>query len=473
MADIFSYIPDVLHHIEQESELLEHNKKLFRIVEGDLLTYVEEDLEAQLSPKNFNVMKGRIAPINVLKKIITKKSRIYAKEPERTITPDDNTNMELLEYYERTGNLNTHMQDYNEFFNLFKNSALEPFAYMGKPNFRVIPSNQFTVWSNDKVNPLNPTVFAKFMGDSIKKDGAKNRMVSVYILYTNDQIIAVDSDGDLYEPLMLENPEGINPYGRIPFVYINRSRFKLIPLADTDTFRMTKLIPVLLSDLSYAQMFAAFSVVYGIDIDAENLEWAPSALWNIRSDSSSDKKPELGVIKPEVDTDKTLSLIHNLLTFWLESINIKPGSVGKLNGDNFQSGVSKMIDEMDATQDLIIQKQYFQESENRLWDLIINHMHPVWSTTGQINERRQFSAGAEVSVEFAEMKPTKSRKELIEEAKAELDAGLTSKRRSIKMLNPNMSEEEVDSLLEEINEESGLGGLLGPTESQDRSLEEA
>ena len=143
---------------------------------------------------------------------------------------------------------------------------------------------------------------------------------AVFRAFTDDEFLLFDQDGNILQDRMnaMGNPEGINPYGRIPFVYINRSQYELIPTLDSDVCSMTILISLLLSDLGYAIKYMAFSLVYGIDVDMTNVTRAPNAFLELKSDIEGNK-PELGTIKPEVDIDQVMQYTMDLFSLWMNS----------------------------------------------------------------------------------------------------------------------------------------------------------
>jgi len=79
-----SELESIKAHIEDHKGVLTHNNMLFNIMEGDLLTFVLADLKQQLSARSFEIVKQRVAPINVLIKIVDKLSQIYINSPNNT-----------------------------------------------------------------------------------------------------------------------------------------------------------------------------------------------------------------------------------------------------------------------------------------------------------------------------------------------------------------------------------------------------
>lgn len=453
-------LPTLLKYVQSKAGTLDYNAQLFEIYEGDLAKYVLQDLKRQLSNESFMAIQHRIAPINVLKRIVDKLSKIYATPPARWLEEENQSDQDLFDWYAKEMDVNTNMSIGNEFFNAFKNTFIEPYVNKGRPSIRIVPSDRFLVYSTDPVDPTVPTHYIKLMGEKKKKvNQHAEKTVYVYYIYTKDEFLPVDSDGHVLEDVLAElnNPDGINPYGALPGVYVNRSRHSIIPVIDSDTLRMTKIIPVLLSDLNFAVMYQAFSIIYGIDVDDQNIKMSPNAFWRFKSDpTSQNKSPSVGVIKPQVDIAQVMGFIMGQLSFWLQSKNIRPGQVGTVTPETFSSGVSKLVDEMDTFEDRQKQVPYFVNAEREFWDLLLHHMHPIWVQQGLIDEKRLFTAGQQVNVQFAKQIPQASRPEILAEVDKELTLQLITRSDAIMRLNPEMSDEEVKEYIAEINSENAI-----------------
>jgi len=444
-------IKPITEFISSKKEYLQHNEDLFTIYEGDLLSFVEKALKEQLNEQSYEQARGRIAPINILKRIVDKLSKIYQQNPSRHVIDGSEADSELLKWYENSFKIDQKMNVCNEFFNLFKTSLIQPYLHNRIPQLRVIPSDRFLPYSDDNVDPTNPTAIIIYDRESV--DSAGNR-TKVYYIFTDTEFLIFNDKGEILYDEMAEfgNPEGINEIGKIPFIYVNRSNNLLVPYQDTDTKRLTVLISVLLSDLNLGVLFQSYSILYGINVQSHNLSFNPNAFW-ILENEDPEKKPEIGMIKPQIDIDAVLGLIQSELSFWLNSRGIRPGSIGELTNTNFSSGISKMIDEMDAFEERKKQVDFFTDAENSLWDLIFNYMNPYWVKNNMIDTKHLFTPTADVQINFAPQVPMLQRADLIKELKEELSAGFTSRRRALQQLNPKLSEEEIDDLIAEIDGE--------------------
>lgn len=461
-------------NIQEHASIRKHNKILFDIFEGDLLTHVLNDLRGQLSPQSFKQIQHRVAPVNILIKLIDKLSKIYNKGPKRTFENSTGSDEELYAWYFKQSKPNVKFNCANEFFNLYKNSFIEPIVEKGKPIIRSIPSHQFMVLSTDIVNPLRVTHLVKFMGFMALPGDTKDvsTMTEIWWIYTDEEFIIVNDQLQRQDELMtiLKNPNGINPFGTIPGVYVNKSKNLLIPKVDSDTLQMVKLFPVLMSDLNFGAMFQAFSIIFGIDLNEENLSYSPNAFWRFKTDKNAtgDTKPQVGVLSPKIEILAVLELIKFELAFWLQSKNIRPGDVAGLTVNNFTSALSKMVDEMDTSEDRQKQVPVFEEAEESFWFKIANNFHPVWAKQKLIDMTQSFSSNVLVDVEFPEQRAMVKRVDVVKEQESEVKARFTTRRRAIQKINPGMTEKQIDELMAEIDEEDtmlitdGEGGDIGP-----------
>lgn len=467
-------IPTLLSHINKHADYLDNNAKLLDIYEGNLVEYIQKDLQASLSSDYYNKIKERIIPINILQRLVDKMAKAYATEPSRSLIVENKDDQELLDYYEDILCINNKGNDADEFSHLFKGYAWEPFVDDGVPMLRTIPYDKFLPYSNSNNNPEKVTVFIKSIGertvrviDKRSRDGFREEMRPIYYAYSNDEFVAFDSFGEEYERAYLEN-DGINPIGVIPFIYGSRAKGKLIPTQDSDIFRMSKVIPVMLSDISGAILFQCFSIIWGVDLDMENAPMSPNALWSLKSDADSDKTPQIGTIKPEADIDKVMTFILNTFALWLETKGIKVGSIGDTQGAMSASGISKIIDEADTTELRKKAISHLKKEEEKLWQLI-KKMHNHWVVTGEITGMVQFSESFEVAVVFDEPKPMVDRDKFVRTIDFEVSKGYMDPETAIRELYPDLDNAAVKKRLENYNSMSVV--VDASTESDDQDTE--
>lgn len=429
-------IEQILKHVNNRASLIPEYRRLIEIYSGNLVEFVKAEISKELGASSYAVASKRIASINLLERIISKLSKVYSQNPKRQ-TPVE-SDQEMLNYYEKTLNVQSAMSQAEIVLNLTKHCLLEPYVdSTGQIAIRVLAPHEFTVYSSDLQNPTNPTAVIKHMGSVSKGKQISN----LYWIYTAESFVIADSDGEILE----QQP---NPYGVIPFVYLNSDRFHLQPAPDNDSYQNSILIPKLLTDLNYAVQFQSHSIMYGIDVDTKNLTGGPDAFWSIKSADTEGAKPSIGVLSPQVDVDKVLALITFTVSEWLTSKGIRPGSVGSLQPANAASGVSKIVDESDTSQIVDKNRILLVKAEKELW-LLISKIHNILKLGS-----KNLSDNLSVSVTFEIQGPIKDPAERRAELKFQLDNKLISYHRALKIAHPDLSDSEIEKLKEEILSES-------------------
>jgi len=309
---------EIIEYIKEHRQFLASNNQALDIYEGNLLPYVHDIMRSSLSAEYYHSIKDRILPINILQRYIDKVSTTYSKPPIRS--SDNQKSLEFVEFYSNTFHINNSGQLADVYSNLFKGFAWEPYIdKSGIPALREIPYNSFLVMSESRVNPEEETIFIKFMGKKTKDEESL-----LLFVYTDEEFDAFYMSGEEASEFLVDN-QGVNVIGTIPFVYGKRQKNRLIPVIDTDMLSIAKALPCLISDGAGAQMYQAFSIIYGVDISTENLKMSPNALWSIKSDRESDKNPQLGVLTPTAQTDKIMEFVSTTFSLWLETKGVRVG----------------------------------------------------------------------------------------------------------------------------------------------------
>lgn len=443
---------DVVEVVNSRASDLEMYCETIDIMDGELGPYVDKQLSQQLSKQSYWQAKQRLAPINVLPKIIDKLTNIYQTSVSRTTELE--TDQKLVDYYVKETALNSQMNCANEFYNSPCGAALiQPYVYKNKPRLRVIPNDKFVLYSDDPYEPNIPTDVILIYGKGQEK---------YYWVYNEKKIYATDGKRILTELMLAAGmTDDSNFIGKLPFVYANSAKYKLVPTPDRDGLTMVKLLPVMMTDLNHAAMFQCFSILFIKNAQSQVLQYSPNAVWELNvNPATPDNNPEIGSIKPEVDYDQVIKLVESQLSMWLGSKGIKSSSIGGLTQDNFASGISKIIDEMDTYEARQKQVTTFMSVEEKLWDLIANYLHPYWIANRQIEDVGLFSPNVKVTTKFAVQLPQQSRGTVVKDLQLEVAAGFISRKRAIAKLNPEFSEKEIQDLMEDIDEENN-----GPAES--------
>jgi len=446
---------------KSSQEYIHRNTALYEVNEGNILPHILQALKPQFGENTYEQMTFRIPPINILKRVVDKLSRIYQPGPSRYVTGGQDKDDELLAWYQDHFSTDVKMNTANEYFNLFKNTLIKICLVDGVPTLTPLPSDRSYVFAKNRLNPMKVTHVLTVQETYVDlKDTMKKSFL--YHLYSDQEFLILQDDivrWDLLEEA--GNPEGINPYGKLPFVYVTKSNNEIIPIPDTDMYNMSLLVPICLTDLNAGMMFSVHPIKYVINLSAEKLVYSPNSVWTFKVDPGQDGKSEIGILKPDMNSSEALTLIQAQLGLWFQTIGIRPGAIGNLTTETQASGISKMIDEMDTAEHRMKQIGYFQKAEDDLWDFVLNYAHPYWISSAQIDQSLAWSPAAKVTVNFAEQIPMQTKAELLKSLIDSLNAGLTTKRRALREANPRMTEKEIDELLFEIEQEKSLKLSIG------------
>jgi len=464
-------IPSIIKFIESNYQShVVYNSSLIDISNGNLLPYVEASMKEELNPRAFERSRKRIPPINIIAKLQNKLSKVYGEQPVRSAgnNPIDN---DIHNEYIDQWDLNSNLQYANDLLVINKYCALEPYMMDGSPRMRVLSAKDFIVYSDSRVNPTEMTVFIKFMGTTEKEVEDKSvnslsgsapkkfKSVAVFYAYSEDEFISFDEEGQIYE-------QKDNPYGKIPFIYLRTNNNELLPTPDSDNLPMATLIPKLMTDLNYAVMFGCRSQIVGIDVEMDNVEYSPDSLWVLNSVPGENKSPSLDTIKSDVDVDKVLNLINTQLGIWLDTKGIKTGSIGKATVDGAASGISKLIDESDASAVNRKYKSIFNNAERRLFSLLPT-LHDTWLANGESDMTKALSSKYTPSTELIDAQIVPDNMALLEEMKIENELGIFSREDAFKRLNPEATEEEIKDKVEATNPSISID--FTPNESEEES----
>lgn len=448
-------VGEILMDIKDYDRFYCHNEEVLDIYEGNLLPYVEKMMEETLDKRYFKLIKHRIVPVNFIQKIVDKLAKSYADSPMRQCEEQD-----FVEYYEKMLDLDSTMMLAEEYSYLNRGYALKPkLTNKGKMKIDVLPYDKFFVIADDNSDKLEPTVFVEFLGKTKRQKVVKGREevldLDCYIAYTDSEIWGFDEDGSHIEEIAMEL-NYINPIGQIPFIYGNRSVSNIIPKQDTDFLKLSKILPLMLSDINGAIMFQCFTLIYGIDVEFNDATMSPNAIWDLRSDAKSDKPSQIGTLQPSVDSDKALTFFKNILAMWLDSKGIDAGSIMRLDSQEIASGLSKAMDEMDTTEARKKSIKKLAKEERQLF-ILLAKMNNYWIGVPEARDLKltivdEKAVEESMEIEFKEPVAKLDYTTEIQNSINMIQNGLSYREKEIRRLHPYATEDEINQIFFEFGE---------------------
>jgi len=422
----------------------------FIVYNGKLKEVIQKAISREFKkPETIQQLFSRIVPVNITQKIINKLAGLYNSPPVRTGMDKNPADQELIDLYGKEMKINRNGKLANRYFKLHKHTLWQPYLDQGGvPRLRTMPSQTYTPFSSDMIQPDRPTMIVKHL--NFEGDLDKQR----FEVWTDEMFVIVNGRGqvDMVKMAELDNIDGVNPFGRLPFVYVSDDTDgNLIPISDDDLISMQVVICVLLTDLAFASKYQLWSVIAlkGANTN-QNIDWNPNSIVKLPPGV------EIEAIKPKLDTVEALQFIESLISLLLTTKNLSVGDVSTdLTVGRAASGVAKLIDQSETTEDRLDQEQVFRDSETELWDLFAHTMLPVWVESGAINPDfvGNFSDEFELSVRYADPKPVVSDAEVVDVEIKKLNEGLTTRELALREIYPEFDSDEVSDLNEKINKE--------------------
>lgn len=457
-------VPDILRHIIKWEEYTKFNQRVYHILQGQIREEVECALQKEiLSPSALNRIKERIPPINVLRKVSDKLCEVYVEPPSRLV--NKKSDLDLLDVLARAMKVDKVLENACRMFIAQHMVAIEPYTHKRKQKLRVLGAHQCLPYSDDPVNPTEMTVFIKYLGkkedlfttpfddDGVLIENDKLEPAQVYALYSDSEWLVVDSGGNAL-PQLMSGSDGTHDFGRIPQVLIRENDQELIPFPNKEGFDISILIPKLLADLNFAAQFATHSIIWSRNADLNGQQINPDAVVDLGSADRDEGVPEIGVIKPEVDIDRQLLLTNYQLVGYLNGKGIKISSESILSNGRDSSAIGKAVDESDTTSARKKIMELMRCVEDDLWDSVVQAQR-VWSKDGLVDERRIFTTDMldSLSITYAEIRPVKTRGQLLEEHERMRALGSITVERMLRELEPQLSEEQLGLRVKELDDE--------------------
>lgn len=427
----------------------------YLIYNGRLKEIVAEKIQAEFEdPKQIMQLQERIVPINVIKKMVDKLGKVYKVEPIRRPMDLNPGDQDLISSHEASMMINNYMAYSNKMFKLQQQSLIKLYPdNAGNSRIRVLPSQAFTLFSDDQVNPEKPTTVVEHM---IYDDTEENQRFAVW---TDKEHYIINGKGNvvLADMRAMNNEEGKNPYGVLPFVHINQSIDMLYPIRPTDVISVQIAICLLLSDTALAQKYLSWATLLLKGVEGESkLRIGPGAQISLPTNSQG-QIPDASYLQPQLNSDEVLRIVDYLIEKLLSTNNISAGTViGQLQANQSSSGVSKMLDSIESTEDIGEQRSYFINAEKELWGKLAKNILPVWIKNKQVKPELAgaFSSDFELDIVFPEPKPVYSEADKIKTIAEKLKNGFITMKMALKEMNPMMTDDSIDELMLEIKNEN-------------------
>lgn len=449
MKILKTQLPDLAKEVLDNKTLKrerEENKKRYLMYHGGTRQIIQEAILKEFKKEEtVTELMSRLVPLNIMQKVISKLAGVYKEAPLRTVSSKDEAEIEMLQTLEDGLELNMRMKEANRYFKMNKKVLLE--LYLddeGIPSLRVIPAHCYECFSLKTKKKSVPNVVVKI-------DETSERL----IFWSDESHWITNFKGEVMQDIMnnMDNPDGENPYGVLPFEFINESSSSVNPIQDDDLLAISVAIPVILTDLLFGLKYQCWAIIYTIG-KVGDIPFNPNSVIQLEFGEDG-QRPELNSIKPDIDSDKLLNVVMALVSLILTTKNLAAGSITDgITANNVASGIAKMLDSAESVEDKKDQQAYFLKAEKSIFNKL-KDMMASWKQSNSLHPDYDFELPEDFSVatSFQDPRPLMTESEQIDNSKKKIDASLSTIRRELQILYPDMDTEAIDKLYKEVLEE--------------------
>jgi hypothetical protein len=450
--------------------------------------YLVEQLKREFDEQAVNEM--RLCPINILKKIVNKRSVVYKVPPVR-VSLSGEADQALIDYYTKELKLNVAMQKANRYYTLLANTALYVRPYGQSLKLDIVPPSLYSIVANpvDRTH-VDAWVFSAFTeagmstpdrdlsaatgkqgfqrdaGFSTRQDLVESNENQEtddrrFIFWTDSQHFTTDGKANL---LVLDPEKGdeqfINPIGVSPVVNLAKDRDNE-PWATQFEDAVDLCLAIMLgwTDVLTVAKNQGFSILTIVSQEEpKQLKVGVNkAVWLRRLPDQ--EAPSISYVQANSPLGEYRALLLDLLAILLSSNDMPPNSVGGTGANrSFTSGFHALIEMSDTIEAVEADKPAMREAEEQLWQVIAkwhNWMLDMDMLAPEARSLGKFSQDFKIAIAFRDVKPIESESEIIASIKDLMSLRLITRKDALKRLKPDLSDEQLDETIKKIDDELG------------------
>ena len=405
------------------------------LLNANLVDVITQDARKMFSKQTADEIIERMTPINVFRKIVTKQAKTYLEEPTRSNTKKDEGDSEQVQHIVEMINLNDLMDMVEERLVSHKR-VMVGLGFDGEKFEPEILEPEYYYVDGFPANP-------NFVVKATLLDLSDLTQLELVVIY-KDRIEVIDGHGAVKSTTE-------NNLGFIPYFEIGASIATVQP-EDRDTLTMSKIIPIIASDVSYVIKYQAWSVIHTVGMKEADIKWMPNTI--ISSDFGGEdgtQVPKIDIIKPQLEIVQTTDWIKFLIANLLSQNNLSTSAISTQlgQGQNYASGIARIIDSAEIIEEQKSRRNVLRAAERK----ILQICQSWYEAVGKIGNFSGFTPDFKLQLAFAQPSPVMSESDKLKLSQQRIDAGFSTLRRELAVIYPEMDEKEIEKLIEEIEED--------------------
>lgn len=440
------------------------------------------------------IREMRLAPVNLLKKIVNGLAAVYRRPPVRVA--GDANDQALMDFYVQELCMNELMQKANRYLVLSSNTVIYTRPYVSKDGgfclkSQVIPNYLYSVVPNpfDKCKfdavifsafveegRINPSAnlpaatgvesYSKERGfktspqdlvDSSEKETALN--AEQYLFWSDQEHITTNASGNRFTEEGKGEEQFINPIGRMPIVTLARDRDnEAWATQGEDMIDLTMAIQLGWSDILTVAKHQGFGILNIVsEEEPKKLTIGLNrSIWLKALPNSP--TPSIGYVQANSPLAEYQDLLNQLMILLFMTNNSDPGTMHGLanQGQNATSGFQLLLKMSDSLEAIETDKPLMMNVEKDHWEVI--SLWHNWMFDNDLLSRDaqalgKFSDEFDPQIQYPPARPLESEDEVLNRIKLQMSLGLMTREDALKKLYPDSSDEQIIEMLQEIDAE--------------------
>lgn len=461
--------------------------KRWEIYKDRVKKYILEKLQQELDPETLIEVESRTSTINVFKKVVNKKSRIYKVSPNRKVIQEKGDD-EQLQKLINCLNLDSEMKKVNRYTVAFKNCLVYVKPILDKDGYRykivVLAPHEFDVIEDpqDKTVP-RVIILSEYDSDiTYSNESASDRTGKG--LRTNfrdgdnkDQVIADSpSDGDKTQFIwwsdnyhFTTNEAGMiegekqdidNPIKRLPFVsFADCQDNDFWAVGGEDLIDGAMLVGMLLTDLYFIAKVQGMGLFYYFGKGApKNFKVGPNKALTAEV-AEGDPTPQVGFASANPPLDQHMAMIEQFLALLLTTNDLAVNAIaGQLNAATATSGIHEIIQNSEPVNALEDEQEQYKDKEPEILEIAARWQNVYLNTkeglTPKFKDIGKMPDETSYVLSFPSPKPMLSEKEQAEIDNLKIAQGIKNKIDLMLDENPDLDRDQALGLLIEKTKEN-------------------
>jgi hypothetical protein len=491
-------------------------KKRYEIYKDKIKRYILENLHRELEDETVRDMESRISTLNIYKKVINKKARVYKTTPKRIAK--DESHQEILDQYVDAIKLNLNMKKTNRLLEALCNTDVyvrpiednKEVTVDGKSkwSYRLdpLPTHNYDVIEDARdreraigyiLSDFCGSVIQDTVGSNVSRDDGQAAIVATnegcheetaeekknkeYVFWGNTYHFTFRSDGTIVKE---KSPDDLlNPIECMPFGSFAKDKDgKFWADGGEDLVEGSILINTILTDVYYIAKMHGTGLFYlfGKGVP-KNLKVGPNQGITLEVEEG-DPTPSIGFANASPQLNDHKDLIEQYLAILLTTNDLEPNSVsGTLSVGGASSGVQELIIKSEPVGAIEDDQEIFKDEEPNVTK-IASKWHNLYLDKGLLVEKLEelgpIPDDLDYTIKFGAVQQFFSEKEKLEVIEKRLQLEIDDMVDAMILDNPDLSREDAEKILLERSKKKleahkeALGNMISDGTEEDEDIEE-